>query len=111
MEPASKTSAPTRYLHDRCGIAFELLLRALLHSICCCVPSPPSPGTAQGFNAAAGWDATTGWGTPNVANLAQLLLNTAVPSRFAWGPDVSSLQGERMMLDFGFILTVFDQAQ
>jgi lysozyme len=49
----------------------------------------------QGFQAAAGWDATTGWGTPNVANLAQMLMNMSPPppSNFAWGPDVSSAQG------------------
>jgi hypothetical protein len=49
----------------------------------------------QGFNAAVGWDATTGWGTPNVGNLAQMLMNMspAPPSSFTWGPDVSSAQG------------------
>ena len=49
----------------------------------------------QGFNAAVGWDATTGWGTPNVGNLAQMLMNMSPPppSSFKWGPDVSSAQG------------------
>jgi subtilase family serine protease len=36
-------------------------------------------GTPVGFNAAPGYDAASGWGTPNVANLIPDLVNTVYP--------------------------------
>jgi subtilase family serine protease len=45
------------------------------------VVTPPhaNPFYVKGFDAGPGWDAVTGWGTPNVATLVPLLIHYDEP--------------------------------